>query len=136
MTLMERETQGKLRAEARERRGKGENVYIAKGKIWTRRSQHHGTGPGQATPASAERKAYTPPTLQVQANNELATQAETVFEVAQAMQAVPNDQASTPSAVQTEQVVGDIEVQEQVEVVEQVGLVGAVGARRGCFCSS
>ncbi|KAK3864508.1 hypothetical protein Pcinc_029813 [Petrolisthes cinctipes] len=75
--------------------------------------------------AEAQREAYTPPTLlslQVQAKNQLATQTETVLEVAQAMQVAPNDQASTPAAVQAEQVVGDREVQ------EQVGLVGGEAA--------
>ena len=39
MTRMERQAQGKLRAEVRERREKGEDVFISKGKIMVRKSQ-------------------------------------------------------------------------------------------------
>ena len=42
LTRMERQTQGRLRAEVRERRQNGENVYIYKGQIIVRKNEHDG----------------------------------------------------------------------------------------------
>ena len=42
LTRMERQTQGRLRAEVRERRKNGENVYIFKGQVMVRKNGHDG----------------------------------------------------------------------------------------------
>ena len=119
MTRMERETQSKLRAEVRERKERGEDVYIAKGKVMTRRSQHRGTGQGQAAhaPAGVERGTPPLPATQGQINNEVTAQDQAAVTVAEEIEVAPNvQQASTPAEVQEEQVVDNAEGHEGVEV--------------------
>ena len=118
MTRLEREAQGKLRAEMRERRNNGEEVYISKGKIWTRRGQHQGSRHRQDAPAYIPREAHPAPVPQEQVHGQADDSAEVAVERRQVAPQV--EQANQPAEEQEEQLEEAEEVQEQVEGAEAI----------------